>query len=183
VPRYEVTAPDGRTVVLEGDTPPGDEALAEVFASLPEQKKAPEPDYSTLQNDTQEFRFGPFSTGMEMSPHVTEYLAGLGRRVTQLGTLGMYNDTYEPAEKALDDSGYATAGGITADVAGIALGGSALKTASSVPAIGKGAQYLGQGLTNPQTMGQAVTAAGAYGAATTPDRLEGSAGAAVGGGR
>lgn len=35
MPRYQVTAPDGRTVVLEGDSPPTDADLDGIFASLP----------------------------------------------------------------------------------------------------------------------------------------------------
>ncbi len=35
MPRYQVTAPDGRVVTLEGDSPPTDADLDEIFASLP----------------------------------------------------------------------------------------------------------------------------------------------------
>ena len=35
MPRYQVTAPDGRTVTLEGDAPPTDADLDGIFASLP----------------------------------------------------------------------------------------------------------------------------------------------------
>ena len=43
MPRYQVTAPDGRTVVLEGDTPPTEADLDGIFASLPPKESAPEP--------------------------------------------------------------------------------------------------------------------------------------------
>ena len=35
MPRYQVTSPDGRTVVLEGDSAPTDADLEEVFKGLP----------------------------------------------------------------------------------------------------------------------------------------------------
>ena len=42
MPRYQVTAPDGRTVTLEGDTPPTDADLDGIFSSLPPKPSAPE---------------------------------------------------------------------------------------------------------------------------------------------
>ena len=39
MPRYQVTAPDGRTVTLEGDAPPTDADLDGIFASLPPPEK------------------------------------------------------------------------------------------------------------------------------------------------
>ena len=39
MPRYQVTAPDGRTVTLEGDAPPTDADLDGIFASLPPSEK------------------------------------------------------------------------------------------------------------------------------------------------
>ena len=40
MPRYRVTAPDGRTVVIEGDTPPTEADLDAVFAQLPPKQAA-----------------------------------------------------------------------------------------------------------------------------------------------
>lgn len=42
MPRYQVTAPDGRTVILEGAAPPTDADLEEVFKGLPAAKQAQE---------------------------------------------------------------------------------------------------------------------------------------------
>lgn len=137
--------------------------------------------YDTLQNDTQELRIGPFNTGIQMSPEVTETLAGAGRRMAQIGTFGTHDNTHPAAEQALDNSPYALGGSIAADVAAIPLGGAALKTASAAPVVGRTLGAIGQGLTRPKSALQGAAALGTYGAATSPNRTEGAAGGAVGG--
>lgn len=54
MPRYQVTAPDGRTVVLEGAAPPTDADLEEVFKGLP--AKAESPDMMTQEGRDAEFK-------------------------------------------------------------------------------------------------------------------------------
>jgi len=115
-----------------------------------------------------------FDTGIGMPQGLTEGLAGMGRRFSEIGTLGMH-ETPPEAAALLDDSGYAMVGGIGADLATLALGGSALRSA------GLGGTWAGSALSNPQSLVQAGVGGGAYGAATSPDRVEGATGGAIGG--
>lgn len=44
MPRYKITAPDGRQFILTGDKPPSQEAIDEAYANLPSLDTAPPPE-------------------------------------------------------------------------------------------------------------------------------------------
>lgn len=72
MPRYQVTAPDGRTVVLEGDTPPTDADLDGIFGSLPPKAAAPSsPPELSMWEKIQQASTGALSgvlSGLESTP-------------------------------------------------------------------------------------------------------------------
>lgn len=143
-----------------------------------DRRPAQEPDVPGEEPENQ--RLGPgtlsvgaFDTGIETPEWLDEMLAGAGRRFSQIGTLGTAEGDPR-ADELLDESGYATAGGVIADIGTMVAGGGAL---SRVP----GLAVAGSSLLAPKTALQAATAGGAYGAATSPDRVAGGAGGAVGG--
>lgn len=119
-------------------------------------------------------------TGITMPQGVSEALAGMGRRMTEIGTLGN-NQPQPAADGLLDDSGYAMAGGIAADIGAMSIGGGLLKGASAVPKIGKALQVAGNAISTPRTALQAVTGAAGYGAATSNDRADAALAGGVGG--
>lgn len=130
----------------------------------------------------QGLHFRPFGidTGLTYPQGVGEYVSGLGRRMSEIGTLG----THEAAPEAVDamkDSLPAQAGMITADVGTMALGGTALKAAEGVPMIGRAAATAGRALATPAGIPEAMAAQGAYGAATNNNRAEAGAWGAAGG--
>jgi hypothetical protein len=91
MPVYVVTAPDGRKVKLKGDTPPTEQDLDEVFASLPPIKE-------------QSFLGAAKETGAAMAQNVLAQgasgLTGLAKLVTSGGDI-------DAANKAVQDSMYA----------------------------------------------------------------------------
>ena len=117
--------------------------------------------------------------GFTVPDEINEFMLGADRRLRDVFSLG--NADERSWDKQLDNSGYATAGGILGDVAAMGVGGSALKTAGAIPKIGKGLAWIGQGLNAPKSATQAATAMGLYGAATNEDRLKSSATSAGGG--
>lgn len=122
-------------------------------------------------------------TGVKMPQWMTEGLAGMGRRMTQIGTLGMYNPPdADAADELLNDSVAATVGGAATDIGAMALGGAGLKALSAVPKVGGLLATGGQALSAPKTLAQAMLGAGAYGAATNEDRLAGGTAGLLGGG-
>jgi hypothetical protein len=120
-------------------------------------------------------------TGIEMPQWLTEGLAGAGRRMAQIGTLGMY-DTPEAADELLDDSVAATIGGAATDIGAMAAGGAGLKALGAIPKVGGLLSTAGQALSAPKSIGQAMAGMGAYGAATSEDRLSGGLSGLIGGG-
>lgn len=106
-----------------------------------------------------------WDTGIKTSQGVDEFLSGMGRRAAQIGTLGTHQTPPEAAE-LLDDSGYATAGGVVADVGTMVAGGSLLRGAGLV----KGANLLAA----PKTAAQAATGGALYGGLTSNDRVTGA---------
>lgn len=136
----------------------------------------------------QTLRVGPFDTGMEMPQWLTEGLAGAGRRLTDIGTLG--NREKGPQDALLNDSFAATVGGVTTDLATMLAGGKVLQGAGqlvskAVPSIGNAVATAGQALVAPRTAAQAFAAPAAYTAATTSgdltDRLMAGAAGGAGG--
>lgn len=117
--------------------------------------------------------------GQDIPSGLSEFMLGADRRLRDVFTLG--NADERQWDKQLDDSGYATAGEITADLGSMIAGGTALKSAQAIPKIGQGLAWLGQGLSAPKTVAQAGTAMGAYNAATNKDRLMSGATGAAGG--
>lgn len=119
-------------------------------------------------------------TGIPLPVAAGEALAGVGRRMTDIGTLGTAERSPE-ADAALDQSVPAMLGGMAVDMATMALGGGALKGLSAIPKIGGALSTAGSALQTPKTALQALTGSAAYGAATSQDRLEGAVSAGAGG--
>lgn len=118
----------------------------------------------------QTLRVGPFDTGYQMPQWMTEGLAGAGRRLTDIGTLGMREKG--PQDALLNDSLPATAGGVGVDLLTMLGGGKVLQGAGqlvgkAIPAAGRALTTAGQALYAPQTATQAFIAPAAYTAATT----------------
>lgn len=135
-------------------------------------------------------KVGPIDTGVELPQGVTEFLAGMGRRFADIGTLGNRGTRDEAADAALDASGYATAGGVTADLTTLLGGGAALrggggllsKAPTVLADVGRGAQVVGRAVMAPQTIPQAAAVGAAYGGATTDgDAVDRAIGAVAGG--
>lgn len=223
---YRVQGPDGKVYRLQGPANASPDEIAaaaeQAFGapakSAPQQIAPPSMDdlrKQLAQGATLQFAtpFGRVDTGIGLPQGVTEFLAGAGRRITDIATLG--NNPYRSqrgvsdktlsdlitggagrpsaerlVDDALDASGYATAGGIAADLATLIGGGTALRGAgaaaqSVAPVIGGAMRTAGQALVGPQSLKQAVTAGAAYGGATTSggltERLEGAGMGGLGG--
>jgi len=129
----------------------------------------------------QNLRIGPFDTGIEMPQEVTELLAGAGRRLTDIGTLG--NREKQPeADELLDDSGYATAGGILADTAVLSALGLAATPYRAAGGAARGGQAAARG---GQSAGQIGVGPlqGSARAATDAGRIAGSSVPRIGAGQ
>lgn len=159
---------------------PWEQYAAQKKAAGPWEQFKKEPEKS---DPTQGFRttlqFGPFDTGIELPESVSVGLAGAGKRLSDIGTLGMAeNDT----DAALMQRPAAQVGSAVADVASAAFPlARAGQAVAAVPRVAK------MGALPSQLVGQGAVA-GVYEAATRPgdigDRaLSGATGAgfAVGG--
>lgn len=115
MPRYQVTAPDGRTVTLEGDTPPTDADLEGIFASLPPAKKSPTDIFKGQLG-----RMGSFGA----APTQEDIQASREANVPML-TLGAMTAPAMAANPlaALKGLGLSLAGGAAGGYAGKAVGG------------------------------------------------------------
>ena len=113
-----------------------------------------------------ELQFGPFKTGIKTSQAWDEALAGAGKRLTEIATLGTHTPD-EDVDQMLRQSLPGTFGGVASDV--VAAGG-----------IGRVAPSTGLGQT--KSMKRAVTGGAAYGAATSDERIEGLLGGGFGAG-
>jgi hypothetical protein len=124
-------------------------------------------------------KLGPLDTGIGLPGGMTEFLAGMGRRMVDIGTLGNREAAPE-AERALDESGAALAGGISADLLALLGGGAALRGAASVPQLASlaarspvvadilsGARTVGSAMMAPKTVKGAAAAGATYAGATT----------------
>lgn len=111
-----------------------------------------------------EFRPFGIDTGVDMPESMSNFFAGMGKRFSDIGTLGLRD---KPAsDDQLMQSGWAQAGGVGADLIGVLGGGAALKglgAAAKVPALAR----AGQALMTPNTLPKAVISGAGYGAATT----------------
>jgi ketosteroid isomerase-like protein len=108
-----------------------------------------------------------YDLGVNTSQQVSEGLAGFGRRISDIATFGNRGTKDENADKLLDGSGYATAGGIAADVGSLAVGGGALKAAGGAVKGGQALRTVGQNMIAPTSVMNAALVGGAYNAATT----------------
>lgn len=141
------------------------------------------PDLSARRAEVAEgITLRPFGidTGIEMPQWMTEGLAGAGRRMMQIGSLGTY-DTPDEVGQLLDDSTAATVGGAATDIAVMALGGAGLKALSAVPKIGGLLGTAGQAIQAPKSLAQAASGMAGYGALTSEDRVSGATAGLLGG--
>jgi hypothetical protein len=110
-----------------------------------------------------EFRPFGIDTGVNMPESMSNFFAGMGKRFSDIGTLGLRD---KPAsDDQLMESGWAQAGGVGADLVGVLGGGAALKglgVAAKVPSLAR----AGQALMTPNTLPKAVLSGAGYGAAT-----------------
>jgi hypothetical protein len=184
MPTTTVVAPDGREYEIEH--PEG--ALESDIIAYAQQNYGSSEEPEEAADDLREqvgtgatLQFGlpgvtpVFDTGVGMPQWLNEGLAGMGRRFSEIGTLGTH-EVPEQAAALLNESVPAAIGGGVADVASLALGGSALR------GLGLGNSWAAQALTRPQRLSQAVAGGTAYGAATMPDRLSGGVSGGIGGG-
>lgn len=175
--------PDGTKLEFPDDVSP--EVMDRVVRSHlnPEAAQAPQPAAPQPPRQSAapgaQLRIGPFNTGLGLSPEMAETLAGAGRRMADIFTLGNRPTQDDEADKALDQSGYATAGSVAADLTTLLGGGAALRAAGAVPQLAKAApaaanvlRTAGQNMVAPTSVRNAALTAGAYGAATQNGDLE-----------
>lgn len=122
------------------------------------------PDYEDILNEGSTLKFGPFDTGIGIGPKTTQFLAGMGKRFSDIGTLGMRDET--DADKALMDKGAAMAGGAVADLSTLIGGGSALRGAGMLSNLPK-LTRVGRSMVMPGTALEAAGVGGAYSGLTT----------------
>jgi len=146
---FKVEAPDGSIIKVEGDVNSDPKAITDFAQQQWERKTSAEG-----------INLRPFGvdTGVELPRGGAEFLAGMGERMQQIGTLGTADQDKE-TKRRLGQSGYATAGAIGADLAALAPLGAA--------------GVAGRAITAPRTLAQAIGGGAAYGAATSPDRVTG----------
>jgi len=133
----------------------------------------------------QTLRVGPLDTGYQMPQWMTETLAGAGRRMTDIGTLG--NRETGPQDLLLNQSLAAAGGGVGVDLLTMLAGGKALQgigqvAGKAIPAIGSALTTAGRALVAPRTATQAFAAPAAYTAATTTGDITDRLGAGAAGG-
>lgn len=118
-------------------------------------------------------------TGVKMPQWMTETLAGMGQRMTQIGTLG--TEGHDPvSDPLLQDSLAATVGSAVTDIGAIGLAGAGLSAAAGATGIGA-LGTAGRALLAPQKAYESALAMGLYGMLTGEDRLEGALYGAGGG--
>ena len=113
-----------------------------------------------------ELQFGPFKTGIKTSQAFDEALAGAGKRLAEIGTLGFHEADPE-VDKMLTQSVPGMLGGMASDV---------------VTGAGIGRLVPGTGLSGAKTFKHAAAGGAVYGGATVPERFEGVLGGGIGGG-
>lgn len=172
---YRVRGPDGAVYRVEG---PED--------ATPEQVEA----FAAQQFGGQRGDGWPSSDPLESMSGFQKFAAGMGKRMLDIGTLGLRNEP--ESDRALMQTGAGMAGGVVADIGSMVGGGAALRgagtamqTAGKLPKIATWAQRLGQSMVAPKTIADAGSAGLYYGALTTPgdigDRATAATVGAVGG--
>lgn len=192
---HEIDAPDDMRVNEVAD------AFAQFMAPKGEAAPAPkgraQQEIEDYQNQTvgdqrakasqgATFQIGPFDTGISMPQGVDETLAGMGRRFSNIFTAGNAEED-EQANKQLDDSGYATAGSVLADIAAMTGGGKIMQAAATGGKIGNVISAAGKALSTPNSLGKAAATGAAYEGVTqrgdtVQERLENAAFGGFGGG-
>lgn len=128
--------------------------------------------------DMEGLTYRPFGmdTGIEMDPMIGQFMAGAGKRMQDVGSLGFRDNSLDAP---LMEKPAAIAGSITGDMAALY---SAARGMQAAPRLAAG----GNALLKPQGILPAVTAGGLWGAATEPgsvkERLAAGAYAGLGGG-
>ena len=174
MPTTIVTGPDGRDYEVSHPEGATDEEIIQYaqrnFApsERPEAPKTTDERRADIAGGT--LSIGPLDTSIETPQAVDEFLAGAGRRLAQIGTLGTH-ETPPEAEALLNDSGYATAGGMVAD---IGASGGVAGTLTRAPALAAAAAS--------RPLASAALGSGLYSAATSDDRIADGLGGMIGGG-
>lgn len=180
MPTSMVTAPDGKKYrVTHPEGASRDEILSRIQGiSAPVAEKTQEPPVtreSLASGNTLQVGFPgltpTYDTGVNIPQWGTELLSGMGRRFSEIGSLGTH-EADPTASRFLDQSGAASIGGVGADIASLLAGGYALR----------GAGVAGRALFAPTTMAEAVGGGAAYGALTSDDRIGGAVAGGLGGG-
>jgi len=140
---------------------------------------APQSDLDNPALSGQPLNVAGWDTGVEMSPGVTNALAGAGKSVADTGRgLEQIFAPSAPLQQEIDDSrrldaplmdtGAGMAGNIAGNLAQTYVGGKGLQLAgegaSAAPALAKALRTMGQSLQNPMGYKQAVGAGAALGA-------------------
>lgn len=113
--------------------------------------------------DGMELRFIGMDRGVEVPQSVSEFFAGMGRRFSEIGTLGAHEPDAKVAE-LLDDSGAATAGGVVADMAAMApLGAPGTAAKAALQGAGYAAATTGGDLKERASAAGAGAVGGAFG--------------------
>lgn len=115
-------------------------------------------------------KVGPLDTGIEVPDWAYQGLAGAGKRLSDIGTLGMRDTSMD---KPLMEKGWAQAGSAGSDIAAILAASSLMRgggamLAKAAPNVGNALALVGNALGAPKSALEAAAASGAYGAATTP---------------
>lgn len=172
MPVTTVRSPDGRNIKVSHPDGASQEEIIGYAQMSHESKPTSLRSNNLIRNKREnigggELQFGPLKTGIKTSQSVDEFLSGAGRRLSEIGTLGMH-DADPTVDQMLDQSGAATLGGIGADIA-------------ATSTFGKLFPKAGGGLTNPRNYKQGAAYGSVYGGATSPDRVEGLLGGGFGG--
>jgi hypothetical protein len=155
------------------------ESAGKIAQRLQEMKQAQTTRSREQASSGATLRFGPWDTGIGIPQWMDEGIAGAGRRAMDIVTLGNNPMRDEASDRNLDASTAATVGSVLADVGTLAGGGSALRAASTVPQIARGAPALanamratGQAMFAPKSVPTAAAVGGGYSAATTPGSID-----------
>jgi len=175
MPKYTVADPQtGRKVTLTGDSPPTEQELEEIFASLPESTKPQQikygtPEYEAAMAEARKQEVDAMGKGEKFLVGMGQGFAEVGRGVKNLTGFGEENINAESDKALTDNSGMAMAGKIAGNAlpflpAGLAsVGGSAARNIGYQAVVGglQGATTAsGAGGSDAEVIGSGLLGAG-----------------------